>query len=63
MHVTLTSQVLPYRGRDCVCVCVMTLPGAASLYLLGSEDEQLYEVKAFSEDYHSWFIGQTVQRG
>ncbi|XP_062312541.1 ribonuclease H2 subunit B isoform X2 [Osmerus eperlanus] len=36
--------------------------GAASLYLLGSEDVQLYEVKAFSEDCHSWFIGQTVQR-
>lgn len=35
---------------------------AASLYLLGSGDLKLYEVKAFSEDYHSWFIGQTVQR-
>uniref|UniRef100_A0A3P9AED3 Ribonuclease H2 subunit B n=1 Tax=Esox lucius TaxID=8010 RepID=A0A3P9AED3_ESOLU len=35
---------------------------AASLYLLGSGDGQLYEVKAFNEDFHSWFIGQTVQR-
>ncbi|XP_014029763.1 ribonuclease H2 subunit B isoform X2 [Salmo salar] len=35
---------------------------AASLYLLGSGDVQLYEVKAFNEDFHSWFIGQTVQR-
>lgn len=34
----------------------------AALYLLGSGDEQLYEVKALNEDYHSWFIGQTVQR-
>ncbi|CAB1328989.1 unnamed protein product, partial [Coregonus sp. 'balchen'] len=32
---------------------------AASLYLLGSGDVQLYEVKAFNEDFHSWFIGQT----
>uniref|UniRef100_A0A8C5N490 Ribonuclease H2 subunit B n=1 Tax=Gouania willdenowi TaxID=441366 RepID=A0A8C5N490_GOUWI len=36
--------------------------GAASLYVLGSGDLQLYEVKAFEEDFHSWFIGQTVQR-
>lgn len=35
---------------------------AASLYLLGSEDTKLYEVKAFEEDCHSWFIGQTVQQ-
>ncbi|KAJ8013311.1 hypothetical protein DPEC_G00051950 [Dallia pectoralis] len=35
---------------------------AASLYLLGSGDGELYEVKAFNEDVHSWFIGQTVQR-
>ncbi|XP_026231455.1 ribonuclease H2 subunit B isoform X2 [Anabas testudineus] len=34
----------------------------ASLYMLGSCDEQLYEVKAFDEDFHSWFVGQTVQR-
>uniref|UniRef100_A0A667Z1I5 Ribonuclease H2 subunit B n=1 Tax=Myripristis murdjan TaxID=586833 RepID=A0A667Z1I5_9TELE len=34
---------------------------SASLYMLGS-DVQLYEVKAFKEDFHSWFIGQTVQR-
>ncbi|XP_076120605.1 ribonuclease H2 subunit B isoform X1 [Alosa pseudoharengus] len=36
--------------------------GNASLYLFGSGDTDLYEVKAFTEDYHSWFIGQTVQR-
>ncbi|XP_023256470.1 ribonuclease H2 subunit B isoform X2 [Seriola lalandi dorsalis] len=35
---------------------------AASLYMLGSGDMQLYEVKAFEEDFHSWFVGQTVQR-
>ncbi|XP_022596711.1 ribonuclease H2 subunit B isoform X2 [Seriola dumerili] len=35
---------------------------AASLYMLGSGDVQLYEVKAFGEDFHSWFVGQTVQR-
>ncbi|KAM7407157.1 hypothetical protein PAMA_003068 [Pampus argenteus] len=35
---------------------------AASLYMLGGGDVQLYEVKAFEEDFHSWFVGQTVQR-
>ncbi|XP_070694182.1 ribonuclease H2 subunit B isoform X2 [Pempheris klunzingeri] len=35
---------------------------AASLYMLSSSDVQLFEVKAFEEDFHSWFIGQTVQR-
>ncbi|XP_051260407.1 ribonuclease H2 subunit B isoform X1 [Dicentrarchus labrax] len=35
---------------------------AASLYMLGSGDVQLFEVKAFDEDFHSWFVGQTVQR-
>lgn len=35
---------------------------AASLYMLGSGDVQLYEVKAFEEAFHSWFVGQTVQR-
>lgn len=34
----------------------------ASLYMLGSGDVQLFEVKAFEEDFHSWFVGQTVQR-
>ncbi|XP_028993522.1 ribonuclease H2 subunit B isoform X2 [Betta splendens] len=34
----------------------------ASLYVLASGDAQLYEVKAFEEDLHSWFVGQTVQR-
>ncbi|KAI1899841.1 hypothetical protein AGOR_G00065910 [Albula goreensis] len=36
--------------------------GEASLYLFSSGDSELYEVKAFDEDYHSWFVGQTVQR-
>lgn len=31
--------------------------------MLGAGDVQLYEVKAFEEDFHSWFVGQTVQRG
>ncbi|XP_068615759.1 ribonuclease H2 subunit B-like [Brachionichthys hirsutus] len=35
---------------------------AASLYLLSGGDARLFEVKAFEEDFHSWFIGQTVQR-
>ncbi|XP_073329739.1 ribonuclease H2 subunit B [Pagrus major] len=35
---------------------------AGSLYMLSSGDVQLFEVKAFEEDFHSWFIGQTVQR-
>ncbi|XP_074551337.1 ribonuclease H2 subunit B [Halichoeres trimaculatus] len=35
---------------------------AASLFMLGSGDVQLFEVKAFEEDFHSWFVGQTVQR-
>lgn len=34
----------------------------ASLYLFGAGDADVYEVKAFDEDYRSWFIGQTVQR-
>lgn len=34
----------------------------ASLYMLGSGDTQLFEVKAFEEDFHSWLVGQTVQR-
>ncbi|XP_056285419.1 ribonuclease H2 subunit B [Pseudoliparis swirei] len=35
---------------------------AASLYMLSSGDVRLFEVKAFEEDFHSWFVGQTVQR-
>lgn len=31
--------------------------------MLSSGDEQLFEVKAIEEDFHSWFVGQTVQRG
>ncbi|XP_060785365.1 ribonuclease H2 subunit B isoform X1 [Neoarius graeffei] len=36
--------------------------GSASQYLFSSGDVRLYEVKAFVEDFHSWFIDQTVQR-
>uniref|UniRef100_A0A8D0HA58 Rnh202 triple barrel domain-containing protein n=1 Tax=Sphenodon punctatus TaxID=8508 RepID=A0A8D0HA58_SPHPU len=32
-----------------------------ALYLFNRGAEQLFEVKAFHEEYHSWFIGQTVQ--
>ncbi|KAM6934152.1 ribonuclease H2 subunit B [Xenentodon cancila] len=38
------------------------LTNGASLYMLGGGDRQLFEVKAFEEDFHSWFVGQTVQR-
>lgn len=31
--------------------------------MLACGDLQLYEAKAFEEDFHSWFVGQTVQRG
>lgn len=36
--------------------------GAASQYLFSSGDEQVYEVKVFSEECRSWFIGEMVQR-
>uniref|UniRef100_A0A4X2LH85 Ribonuclease H2 subunit B n=1 Tax=Vombatus ursinus TaxID=29139 RepID=A0A4X2LH85_VOMUR len=36
--------------------------GEAALYLFDTNAQQLFEVKAFHEEYHSWFIGQTVQR-
>ncbi|XP_063069975.1 ribonuclease H2 subunit B [Engraulis encrasicolus] len=36
--------------------------GVSSLYLFSSGDSAVFEVKAFTEDYRSWFIGQTVQR-
>uniref|UniRef100_A0A8C8DTY1 Ribonuclease H2 subunit B n=1 Tax=Oryzias sinensis TaxID=183150 RepID=A0A8C8DTY1_9TELE len=29
---------------------------------LKSGDERLYEVKAFEEEFHSWFVGEAVQR-
>ncbi|KAJ6659270.1 hypothetical protein lerEdw1_019316 [Lerista edwardsae] len=35
--------------------------GQAALYLFNSDAHQLLEVKAFHEEYRSWFIGQTVQ--
>ncbi|XP_064032316.1 ribonuclease H2 subunit B isoform X2 [Pogoniulus pusillus] len=36
--------------------------GEETLYLFNSGARQLFEVKAFHEEYHSWFIGQTVQQ-
>ncbi|XP_068785997.1 ribonuclease H2 subunit B isoform X1 [Struthio camelus] len=36
--------------------------GEATLYLFNSGAQQLFEVKVFQEEYHSWFIGQTVQQ-
>ncbi|XP_006026341.1 ribonuclease H2 subunit B isoform X1 [Alligator sinensis] len=36
--------------------------GEAALYLFNSSAQQLFEVKAFHEEYHSWFIGQSVQQ-
>ncbi|XP_067848716.1 ribonuclease H2 subunit B [Heptranchias perlo] len=35
--------------------------GNAALYLFNSGAGQVYEVKAFDEEYRSWFIGQSVQ--
>ncbi|XP_067419181.1 ribonuclease H2 subunit B isoform X2 [Emydura macquarii macquarii] len=35
--------------------------GEAALYLFNSSAQQLFEVKAFHEEYRSWFIGQAVQ--
>lgn len=45
---------------NCSVICTL---GAASQYLFSSGDVRVYEVKAFVEDFHSWFIDQTVQRG
>ncbi|NXA33835.1 RNH2B Ribonuclease, partial [Eudromia elegans] len=36
--------------------------GEATLYLFNSGAQQLFEVKCFQEEYHSWFIGQTVEQ-
>nr|XP_033806038.1 ribonuclease H2 subunit B isoform X2 [Geotrypetes seraphini] len=35
--------------------------GEGALFLFSSCAQQLFEIKVFNEDYHSWFIGQTVQ--
>lgn len=50
-------------GNESNTVPLFSSADAASLYMMGSGDAQLYEVKAFDEDFHSWFVGQTVQRG
>ncbi|XP_008938368.1 PREDICTED: ribonuclease H2 subunit B-like, partial [Merops nubicus] len=36
--------------------------GEATLYLFNSGAQQLFEVKAFQEEYRSWFIDQSVQQ-
>ncbi|XP_003215424.1 ribonuclease H2 subunit B isoform X2 [Anolis carolinensis] len=36
--------------------------GQAALYLFSSDSRQLFELKAFHEEYRSWFIGQAVQQ-
>ncbi|XP_055086430.1 ribonuclease H2 subunit B isoform X3 [Periophthalmus magnuspinnatus] len=57
------SAVDPKRRDADPCFVKLKNPrtDTASLYMFGSGDTQLYEVKAFEEDFHSWFIGQTVQ--
>ncbi|XP_060642893.2 ribonuclease H2 subunit B isoform X2 [Anolis sagrei] len=35
--------------------------GQAALYLFSGDSQQLFELKAFHEEYRSWFIGQAVQ--
>ncbi|XP_042302257.1 ribonuclease H2 subunit B isoform X2 [Sceloporus undulatus] len=35
--------------------------GQGALYLFGGDARQLFELKAFHEEYRSWFIGQAVQ--
>ncbi|KAM3854582.1 ribonuclease H2 subunit B isoform 2-T3 [Vipera latastei] len=35
--------------------------GQAALYLFGSDAYHIFEIKAFHEEYRSWFIGQEVQ--
>ncbi|XP_023667158.2 ribonuclease H2 subunit B isoform X1 [Paramormyrops kingsleyae] len=36
--------------------------GLVSLYMFAGGDTRVFEMKAFKEDHHSWFIGQTVHR-
>ncbi|XP_053564353.1 ribonuclease H2 subunit B [Bombina bombina] len=36
--------------------------GQGAMFLFASSGKQLFEVKAFREEYRSWFIGQTVQQ-
>lgn len=61
--ITAESAIETHKDGDPVFVRLRNpATDAASLYLFSSGDAQLYEVKAFQEDYHSWFIGQTVQR-
>lgn len=42
---------------------VSFLTGQAALYLFGSDACQIFEIKAFHEEYRSWFISQEVQYG
>ena len=34
-----------------------------ALYLFANEDKDVYEIKKFTEEYRSWFIGNSVQSG
>ncbi|XP_054887258.1 ribonuclease H2 subunit B isoform X3 [Poeciliopsis prolifica] len=63
--VIAADSVVETQKQDCDADFVKLRNPAtdeASLYMLGAGDAQLYEVKAFEEDFHSWFVGQTVQR-
>lgn len=44
-------------------IVVSFLTGQAALYLFGSDAYHIFEIKAFHEEYRSWFIGQEVQYG
>uniref|UniRef100_A0A3Q4BVV4 Ribonuclease H2 subunit B n=1 Tax=Mola mola TaxID=94237 RepID=A0A3Q4BVV4_MOLML len=60
-----TDSVIDTQKHDCDPAFVRLrnpCTDAASLYMLSSGDVELFEVKAFEEDFHSWFVGQTVQR-
>ncbi len=71
LPLSVYSHLIQYLV-DSICRCgsesntvllFLYLADTASLYMLSSDDVQLFEVKAFEEDFHSWFVGQTVQRG
>ncbi|KAH0621944.1 hypothetical protein JD844_023699 [Phrynosoma platyrhinos] len=46
--------------KNLICVLV-SLTGQGALYLFSGDAQQLFELKAFHEEYRSWFIGQSVQ--
>uniref|UniRef100_A0A3B5MUZ2 Ribonuclease H2 subunit B n=1 Tax=Xiphophorus couchianus TaxID=32473 RepID=A0A3B5MUZ2_9TELE len=59
--VVIAASAVETQKHDCDPDFVK-LRNPSTLYMLGAGDVQLYEVKAFEEDFHSWFVGQTVQR-